>query len=100
MQAVAMANSGISMVTAIVTAIIVFLFTTAWITAKAALNTLRKAKSAVPDARKTYRSTVGGVVKMGLLLAILVFALVAWAASEVQSADDEKPAPGPSASHP
>jgi UDP-N-acetylmuramyl pentapeptide phosphotransferase/UDP-N-acetylglucosamine-1-phosphate transferase len=92
-----MANSGMSMLTAIVTAIIVFLFTTAWITAKAALNTLRKAKSAVPDARKTFRSTIGGVVKMGLLLAILALALVAWAANDVQSADEEKPAPGPSA---
>jgi UDP-N-acetylmuramyl pentapeptide phosphotransferase/UDP-N-acetylglucosamine-1-phosphate transferase len=92
-----MANSGMSMLTAIVTAIIVFLFTTAWITAKAALNTLRKAKSAVPDARKTFRSTIGGVVKMGLLLAILALALVAWAANDVQGADEEKPAPGPSA---
>jgi UDP-N-acetylmuramyl pentapeptide phosphotransferase/UDP-N-acetylglucosamine-1-phosphate transferase len=92
-----MANSGVSMVTAIVTAIIVFLFTTAWITAKAALNSLRKAKTAVPDARKTFRSTVGGVLKMGLLLAILAIALVAWAANDVQNPDDEKPAPGPSA---
>jgi hypothetical protein len=97
MHSVAMANSGMSMLTAIVTAIIVFLFTTAWITAKAALNTLRKAKSAVPDARKTFRSTIGGVVKMGLLLAILALALVAWAANDVQSADEKKPPPGPSA---
>lgn len=85
--------------TAIITAVVVFLFTTAWFTAKAARNTVRTAKAAVPAARTLFWKTIGGVIKMGLLVAILVIALVAWSARDLQRADEHKPAPTPSASH-
>jgi H+/Cl- antiporter ClcA len=94
-----MQNSSVSLLTAILTAIVVFFFTTAWVTAKAARNTLRAAKATVPNARRTFRSTIFGVVRLGLFAALLLFALIAWSARDVRTADDRSPAPGPSASH-
>jgi UDP-N-acetylmuramyl pentapeptide phosphotransferase/UDP-N-acetylglucosamine-1-phosphate transferase len=95
----AMQNSSVSLMTAIVTAIVVFLFTTAWITAKAARNTVRTAKAAVKPARKTFWSTIGGVLKMTIFAAILLIALVAWQVRDVKQVDQEKSVPAPSASH-
>lgn len=93
-----MQNSSVSLVTALVTGIIVFLFAVAWVTAKAALNTLRLAKNSVGPARKTFWSTIGRVIKLGLCLAVLVLALIAWQANEIKNADEKKPVPSPSAS--
>jgi hypothetical protein len=94
-----MQNSGVSLVTAIITAIVVFLFTTAWITAKAARNTVRLAKAAVGPARKTFWSSIGGVLKMAVFAAILLVALIAWQARDMKEVDQRKPGPAPSASH-
>jgi ABC-type Fe3+ transport system permease subunit len=93
----AMQNSSASLLTAIITAVVVFLFTTAWFTAKAARNTVRLAKASVPTARKNFWKTVGGVVKMGLLVVVLVLVLIAWSARDAQSAGPQTPAPAPSA---
>ena len=95
----AMQNSSVSLMTAIVTAIVVFLFTTAWITAKAARNTMRTAKAAVGPARKTFWSTIGGVIKMGVFAVILLLALIAWQARDLKEVDERHPSPSPSASH-
>jgi UDP-N-acetylmuramyl pentapeptide phosphotransferase/UDP-N-acetylglucosamine-1-phosphate transferase len=92
-----MPNSSVSLVTAIITAVVVFLFATAWVTAKAARNTVRAAKAAVPAARKVFWSTIGGVFKLGLFAAILAIALIAWTARDVQKADQQTPTPAPSA---
>ena len=94
-----MQNSSAALLAAIVTAVVMFLFTSAWFTLIAARNTLRTAKASVPAARKLYRGKLGGVFKMGLLVAILAFCLIAWAAREVAGADEQKPAPTPSATH-
>jgi len=92
-----MPNSSVSLLTAIITAVVVFLFATAWITAKAARNTLLGAKAAVPPARKVFWSTIGGVIKLGLFAAILAIALIAWTARDLQRADQQTPTPAPSA---
>lgn len=93
-----MQNSSVSLVTALVTGIIVFLFAVAWVTAKAALNTLRLAKNSVGPARKTFWSMVGKVIKVGIWLVVLIIALVAWQANEMKDADEQKPVPSPSVS--
>lgn len=93
-----MQNSSVSLVTALVTGIIVFLFAVAWVTAKAALNTLRLAKNSVGPARKTFWSMVGKVIKVGIWLVVLIIALVAWQANEMKGADEQKPVPSPSVS--
>jgi hypothetical protein len=93
-----MQNSSVSLVTALVTGIIVFLFAVAWVTAKAALNTLRLAKNSVGPARKTFWSMVGKVIKVGIWLVVLVIALVAWQANEMNDANEKKPVPSPSVS--
>jgi hypothetical protein len=93
-----MQNSSVSLLTAVVTAIIVFLFAVAWVTAKAALNTLRTAKNSVGPARKTFWSMVGRVIKIGVWLVVLIIALVAWQAGDIRNADERKPVPSPSVS--
>jgi succinate dehydrogenase hydrophobic anchor subunit len=93
-----MQNSGASMLTAVVTAVVVFLLTTAWFTMKAARNTARAAKAAVGPARKLFWSTIGGFVKTAFWAALLLFALVTWLVHDVRGADDATPAPSPSVS--
>jgi len=93
-----MQNSSVSLLTAVVTAVVVFFFATAWITTRAARNTYRLAKAAVKPARKTFWSTIGGVIKVGFFAVVLLLALVAWQARDIQNAGDEKPAPAPSVS--
>ncbi|MGX6601538.1 hypothetical protein ACWKSP_05290 [Micromonosporaceae bacterium Da 78-11] len=97
-----MQNSTVSLLTALVTAVAVFLFALAFITAKAARNTLRSAKAAVGPARKTFRSTIGGVVRAGVWVVLLLVALVAWQARDIENVNDPQPStssvPGPSAS--
>jgi hypothetical protein len=94
-----MQNSSAALLAAIITAVVVFYFTSRWFTAKAARNTVRAAKKAVPAARTVFWHSIGGVVKLGLLLALLVLVFVAWSTRDLQSADDQKPAPTTSATH-
>lgn len=94
-----MQNSSAALLAAIITAVVVFYFTSKWFTAKAARNTVRVAKAAVPAARTVFWKTIGGVVKMGLLVALLVLVLVAWSSRDLQSAGEQKPAPTSSATH-
>ncbi len=84
--------------TAVVTAIIVFLFAVAWTTAKAARNTYVKTKTGVPAARKLYWSTIGGVVKIGFWAVLLLFILIMWQIHDVKAVNDSKPTPSPSVS--
>jgi ABC-type Fe3+ transport system permease subunit len=93
-----MRSSSVSLMTAIVTAIVVFLFAVAWTTAKAARNTYVKTKAGVPAARKLYWSTIGGVVKVGFWAVLLLFLLIAWQVHDVKAVDDHKPTPAPSVS--
>ena len=91
-----MLNSSVSLLTAIVTAIVVFFCTVAWVTMVAARNTYRKAKASVAPARKTMWSAIGSLFKVGVLAAIFVLILVAWQAKDIADAADDTPSPSPS----
>ncbi|WP_436524687.1 hypothetical protein [Actinoplanes sp. HUAS TT8] len=91
-----MLNSSVSLLTAVVTAIVVFFFTAAWVSMKGAREGYRKAKAAVPSARKSMWSAIGSLFKIAVLAAILGLILVAWQAKDLADAADEKPGPSPS----
>ncbi|WP_127500149.1 hypothetical protein [Actinoplanes solisilvae] len=94
-----MSNSSVSLMTAVVTAIVVFFFTAAWVASKSARSNLRTAKAAVAPARKAVWSTVGGVIKLGALVVFLLIVLVAWQASNTdEEGAGRSPASGPSPS--
>ncbi|GAA2913411.1 hypothetical protein Acy02nite_64580 [Actinoplanes cyaneus] len=92
-----MLTSSVSLLTAIVTSIVVFFFATAWVSMKGAREGYRKAKAAVPSARKSMWSAIGSLFKVGVLVAIIALILVAWQASDLADVADEKPVPSPSA---
>ncbi len=94
-----MLNSSVSLLTAIVTGIVVFLFTAAWMRLKSARDGYRTAKAAVAPARKTMWSKIGSLLKVAALLAVFALLLVAWQVSDLADAADGKPAPSPSVRH-
>lgn len=94
-----MLNSSVSLLTAIVTAIVVFFFTAAWVSMKGARDGYRKAKAAVPSARKSMWSAIGSLFKIAVLVVILGLVLVAWQASDLADAADNPPSPSPSVRH-
>jgi hypothetical protein len=93
-----MQNSSVSLVTAVVTAIIVFLLGVAWSSVRGANKAYKTIKAGVKPARKAFWGSVGGVLKVGFWAVVLLIALVAWQVHDVRTADDQKPAPSPSAS--
>lgn len=94
-----MQNSSVSLMTAIVTAIIVFLLGIAWATVKGARKGYQTAKGGVGTARKTYWTAVGGIVKIGFWAVLLLVVLVVWQVHDLKTVNDTTPTPGPSVSH-
>ncbi|WP_285554614.1 hypothetical protein [Actinoplanes regularis] len=94
-----MLNSSVSLLTAILTAIVVFFFTAAWMRMKSARDGYRTAKAAVAPARKTMWSKIGSLLKVAVLVVIFALLLVAWQVSDLADAADGKPSPSPSVSH-
>jgi ABC-type Fe3+ transport system permease subunit len=94
-----MQNSSVSLMTAIVTAIIVFLLGIAWATVKGARKSYRTAKGGVGAARKTYWSAMGGVIKVGFWAALLLVVLVVWQFHDLKTVNETTPTPSPSVSH-
>jgi cytochrome bd-type quinol oxidase subunit 2 len=94
-----MQNSTVSLMTAIVVAIVVFLLGVAWAAAKGARKNYQTIKGGVGPARKAYWAAVGGIVKIGVWVAVLLIALVAWQVNDVRKAGHATPTPSPSVSH-
>ena len=98
-----MQNSSVSLMTAIVTAIIVFLLGIAWATVKGARKNYRTIKGGVGAARKSYWSALGGVIKVGFWAVLLLVVLVVWQVHDLKNVDASTPSPShsasPSASH-
>ena len=63
---------------------------------KGAWEGYRKAKAAVPSARKSMWSAIGSLFKIAVLVAIIGLVLVAWQASDLADAADGTQAPSPS----
>lgn len=93
-----MQNSSVSLLTAVLTGIIVFLLGLAWAKVRSARKALTTLKSGVPAARKAMWSSVGDVLKVGFWAALLLFFLIAWQMRDIKNVDDQKPAPAPSVS--
>jgi ABC-type Fe3+ transport system permease subunit len=95
-----MPNSSVSLMTAIITAVIVFFFGVAWTTLAGAKKSYKTAKGGVGTARKSYWTAVASIVKIGVWLTVLVIALVAWQVHDIRTVDDSKPNSTPTSSHP
>jgi hypothetical protein len=94
-----MQNSSVSLLTALLTGIIVFLLGLAWARVRSSRKALSLLKSGVPAARKAMWSSVGDVLKVGFWAALLLFFLVAWQMRDIKDVGDQRPAPAPSVSH-
>jgi ABC-type Fe3+ transport system permease subunit len=94
-----MQNSGVSLMTAVVTAVIVFLLGVAWASVKGSNKAYKTIKAGVKPARKIFWSNVGGVIKIGFWAVLLLTVLVVWQMHDVKTVDDSKPAPTPTSSH-
>jgi hypothetical protein len=94
-----MPNSSVSLLTAIVTAFVVFFFAAAWVRMKSARGGYRTAKAAVELTRKSMWSAIGSLLKFAALAAVLVVVLVAWQARDLADAADGTPSPSPSVHH-
>jgi len=99
MHPVTMRNSSVSLMTAIVTAIIVFLLGIAWASVRSSRKAYRTIKGGVGAARKGYWSAVGGVIKIGFWAVLLLVVLVVWQVHDVKTVDNSTPTPTPSVSH-
>lgn len=98
-----MQNSSISLLTAVLTGIVVFLLGLAWARVRASRAALATMKKGVPAARKLVWVNVGKVLKVGFWAALLLFVLITWQMHDIRTADEQKPAPShpasPSARH-
>jgi ABC-type Fe3+ transport system permease subunit len=94
-----MRNSSVSLMTAIVTAIIVFLLGIAWAGVRSARKNYRTLKGGVGAARKGYWSAMGGIIKIGFWAVLLLVVLVVWQVHDLKTVNDSTPTPSPSVSH-
>ena len=89
-QAVSMQNSSVSLLTAVIVGVVLFLLGVAWTRLKSARGNYTMVKNSVGPARKAMWSTLGGVVKMGFWALVLLAVLVMWQVRDINAAD-EKP---------
>jgi hypothetical protein len=88
-----MQNSSVSLLTAMLTGIVVFLLGLAWARVKGARKALTTIKQGVPAARKLFWLSIGGVLKVGFWAALLLFVLVAWQMHDIRTADQQQQSP-------
>ncbi len=88
-----MQNSSVSLLTAVIVGIILFLLGVAWTRMKSARGNYTTIKNSVGPARKAMWVSLGGLVKIGFWVLVLVGVLVVWQVRDLSAADDPKPVP-------
>jgi xanthine/uracil permease len=79
-----MLNSSVSLLTALVTGVIVFLLGVAWAAVRGSNRAYKTIKDSVKPARKTFWGSVWTLVKIGVGAAVLLLVLVVWQLNDIQ----------------
>jgi cytochrome bd-type quinol oxidase subunit 2 len=86
-----MQHSSVSLLTALIVTVIVFLLGSAWAVMRRANRDYKTLKGAVPAARKTFWGSFRTMVKFGFWVAVLLLVLVAWQVRDVRDGDADTP---------
>jgi hypothetical protein len=86
-----MQNSSVSLLSAVIAGFILFLLGVAWTRMKAANGAYKTIKKGVKPARKLFWLSVGGVVKIGFWVVVLLSVLVFWQVRDVNAGNDRDP---------
>jgi cytochrome bd-type quinol oxidase subunit 2 len=88
-----MQNSSVSLLTAVIAGIILFLLGVAWTKLKSARGAYSLAKGSIGTARKAMWISLGGVLKVGLWAVLLLAILVVWQVRDISAANDRPVVP-------
>ena len=86
-----MQNSSVSLLTAVIAGVILFLLGVAWTRMKSARGNYKTIKNSVGPARKAMWGSLGGVVKVGFWVLVLVGVLIVWQVRDISAADRRNP---------
>lgn len=86
-----MQHSSVSLLTAVIAGIVLFLLGVAWTRMRSARGNYAVAKSGVGPARKAMWVSVIGVVKIGFWVIVLVAVLVVWQVRDITAVDERNP---------
>ncbi len=86
-----MQNSSVSLLSAVIAGVILFLLGVAWTRMKSARGNYTTIKNSVGPARKAMWGTLGGLVKIGFWVIVLVAVLVMWQVRDIRAADERNP---------
>ena len=86
-----MQNSSVSLLSAVVAGFILFLLGGAWARMKSANRAYKTIKNGVKPARKLFWLSLGGVVKIGFWVVVLLALLVFWQVRDVNAGNDGDP---------
>jgi cytochrome bd-type quinol oxidase subunit 2 len=86
-----MQHSSVSLLTALIVTVIVFLLGAAWAVMKRANRDYKTIKNSVRPARKNFWASFRTTVKFGFWVAVLLLVLVAWQVRDVRDGDADTP---------
>ena len=86
-----MQNSSVSLLSAVVAGFVLFLLGVAWTRMKSANGNYKTIKNGVKPARKLFWLSLGGVVKIGFWVVVLLALLVFWQVRDVNAGNDKGP---------
>ena len=86
-----MQNSSVSLLTAVIAGVILFLLGVAWTRVKSARGNYRTIRNSVGPARKAMWGTVGGLMKIGFWVLVLAAVLIFWQVRDI-NAGNQPPA--------
>jgi cytochrome bd-type quinol oxidase subunit 2 len=86
-----MQHSSVSLLTALIVTVIVFLLGAAWAVMRRANRDYKTIKNSVGPARKSFWASFRTMVKFGFWVAVLLLVLVAWQVRDVRDGDADTP---------